>query len=134
MSLFIWPLESEEPGNVICNYAGHHARKSRAPGIDIAAPLYAPILAPATGTVLRSRYTRRAGRSLWLDVGHIRVFLAHLHLVVLLEGEDFIAGDTLALLGCSGQCTTPHLHLSCKWSGEWIDPLRFFEKPQKAAR
>jgi murein DD-endopeptidase MepM/ murein hydrolase activator NlpD len=122
-----WPIA--EPGEVFCDYQGHHARRSGAPGIDIAVPHGTPVLAPANGQVLRSRYTRRAGRSMWLDVGPLRVFYSHLDRVLLLEGEDFEIGDQLATVGCTGQCVRIHLHIACKWQGQWIDPLRFFDKP-----
>lgn len=126
-----WPLP-EGLGTVYCDYSCHLSRKSNAPGLDISAPLYTPVLACAAGKVLRSRATERAGRSLWLDHGQgSRGFYSHLAVALALEGEWVEQGQIIGLVGRTGFSTTrPHLHISFKFLKEWIDPARLLRVPE----
>lgn len=129
MPLF-WPL-MDHHSHVCCDYACHLLRNSKAPGMDISAPLFALVLASADGKVLRSRATRRAGRSLWIDHGQgTRGFYSHLAVALVLEGEWVSRGQIVGLVGSTGLSTTePHLHFGFKFVGEWIDPARLLRAP-----
>ena len=128
-----WPLP-DGMGDVYCDYSCHLARKSRAPGLDIAAPIHTPVLASADGKVVRSRSTERAGRSLWVDHGQgTRGFYSHLAVALALEGEWVTQGQIVGLVGRTGFSTTrPHLHFAFKFSGQWIDPERMLAIPGTA--
>lgn len=120
-----WPLQPEHNW-VLCDWDCHLRRNSKAPGLDIAAPEFTPVLATADGKVLRSRTTDRAGRSLWIDHGQgTRGFYSHLSVAMVLEGEWVKRGQIVGLVGHTGiETTQPHLHFGLKFMGNWIDPAR----------
>jgi murein DD-endopeptidase MepM/ murein hydrolase activator NlpD len=42
------------------------------------------------------------------------------------EGESVRRGQMVALSGETGRATGPHLHLSVRWQGEYLDPAKLF--------
>jgi len=82
-------------------------------GIDIAAPMGAPVIAPAAGIVVTT--TTRAGYGLLLEVDHVLVRV----------GQAVTRGQLLANVGSSGISTGPHLHYEIRVAGEVVDPLLF---------
>ena len=123
-----WPLSDQHV--VSCDYDCHLRRKSNAPGLDIQAPRFTPVLAAADGKVLRSRTTERAGRSLWIDHGQgTRGFYSHLSVTLVLEGEWVKRGEVIGLVGATGgQTSEPHLHFGLKFMGDWVDPARLISR------
>jgi murein DD-endopeptidase MepM/ murein hydrolase activator NlpD len=84
-------------------------------GDDIFAPLGAPVLACASGTVFSVGWNTIGGNRLWLRDGQGNLFYyAHLSAFTPLavNGNKVSAGDVLGFVGTSGdaQGTPPHLH------------------------
>jgi murein DD-endopeptidase MepM/ murein hydrolase activator NlpD len=84
-------------------------------GDDIFAPLGAPILAVATGTVFSVGWNDVGGYRLWLrDRGGNEFYYAHLsaYTTLAVNGREVKAGDVLGFLGNTGdaQGTPFHLH------------------------
>ena len=84
-------------------------------GDDIFAPLGAPILACASGTVFSVGWNRIGGNRLWLRDGQGNLFYyAHLSAFtpLALNGNKVNAGDVLGFVGSTGdaQGTPTHLH------------------------
>jgi murein DD-endopeptidase MepM/ murein hydrolase activator NlpD len=84
-------------------------------GDDIFAPLGAPVLACASGTVFSVGWNRVGGNRLWLRDGQGNLFYyAHLSAFTPLavNGNRVNAGDVLGFVGNTGdaQGTPPHLH------------------------
>jgi murein DD-endopeptidase MepM/ murein hydrolase activator NlpD len=84
-------------------------------GDDIFAPLGAPVLACASGTVFSVGWNRIGGNRLWLRDGQGNLFYyAHLSAFtpLALNGNKVNAGDVLGFVGNTGdaQGTPPHLH------------------------
>jgi murein DD-endopeptidase MepM/ murein hydrolase activator NlpD len=95
-------------------------------GIDIAAPMGAPVIAPAAGVVVT--ITTRSGYGLLLEVDHGRGVVTrygHLSRVVVRMGQAVTRGQLLANVGSSGISTGPHLHYEIRVAGEVVDPLIF---------
>jgi len=95
-------------------------------GIDIAAPMGAPVIAPAAGIVITT--TTRAGYGLLLEVDHGRGIVTrygHLSRVLVRVGQAVTRGQLLANVGSSGISTGPHLHYEIRVAGEVVDPLLF---------
>jgi murein DD-endopeptidase MepM/ murein hydrolase activator NlpD len=95
-------------------------------GIDIAAPMGAPVIAPAAGIVITT--TTRAGYGLFLEVDHGRGIVTrygHLSRVLVRAGQAVTRGQLLANVGSSGISTGPHLHYEIRVGGEVVDPLLF---------
>jgi murein DD-endopeptidase MepM/ murein hydrolase activator NlpD len=95
-------------------------------GIDIAAPMGAPVVAPAAGVVVTIAERAGYGLLLELDHGHGLVTrYGHLSRVRVRAGQAVTRGQLLANVGSSGLSTGPHLHYEIRVAGEVVDPLLF---------
>ena len=121
-----WPLSD--------TFQGHLDRDppSTAPGIDIACPSGVMVRSPAAGVVQFSGWQFRGGRAIWIKFDGWRLYLCHLNRIIRLKGERVKARDLLAYTGNTGASTGPHLHLSVRSQGQWLDPELFFEQPRHA--
>ena len=84
-------------------------------GVDIFAPLGAPLLAVADGTLFRVGWNDVGGNRLWLrDGAGNEFYYAHLSAFspLALEGAQVKAGDVIGFVGTTGDAagTPPHLH------------------------
>jgi murein DD-endopeptidase MepM/ murein hydrolase activator NlpD len=84
-------------------------------GVDIFAPLGAPVLAVADGTLFRVGWNDVGGNRLWLrDGAGNEFYYAHLSAYSPLaqEGRQVRAGDVVGFVGTTGDAagTPPHLH------------------------
>lgn len=93
-------------------------------GVDLAAPVGTPVLAPDSGTVAQVYQHPRGGLSLvlMLDDGN-RAGFAHLHTVAVAPGDTVSRGEQVATVGASGVVTGPHLHFTLSREGRYFDPL-----------
>lgn len=99
-------------------------------GVDIFAPRGTPVLAAADAVVRRVDRTPVGGNVVWLrDRRRARsLYYAHLDSQLVRDGERVRMGDTLGLVGNTGNARTtpPHLHFGIYSRGEGpIDPLPF---------
>jgi murein DD-endopeptidase MepM/ murein hydrolase activator NlpD len=95
-------------------------------GIDISAPMGAPVVAPASATVMR--VARENGYGLVLELNHgngIVTKFAHLSRVSVKEGQRVTRGQLVANVGNSGLSTGPHLHYEIHVNGKVVDPLTY---------
>ena len=102
-------------------------------GIDIFAPRGTPALAAADGFITRTGETPLGGRVVWLaDAAHgEHLYYAHLDKQLVSPGQRVRAGDTLGLVGNTGNArtTAPHLHFGIYRSGQGaVDPLPFVQR------
>jgi murein DD-endopeptidase MepM/ murein hydrolase activator NlpD len=102
----------------------HYARPHE--GIDVSAPMGAPIVAPAAGTV--TRVTRQTGYGNMLEIDHgygIVTKYAHCSRIVVRAGQHVKRGQVIANVGNSGLSTGPHLHYEIHVNGKVVDPLSY---------
>jgi murein DD-endopeptidase MepM/ murein hydrolase activator NlpD len=95
-------------------------------GLDIAAPVGAPVVAAGTGNVLDVGDYFFSGQTLILD--HGRGFLtlyAHLSAIDAKTGDRFPAGKGIANVGATGRVTGSHLHFSVYLNAAAVDPELF---------
>jgi murein DD-endopeptidase MepM/ murein hydrolase activator NlpD len=95
-------------------------------GIDVSAPMGAPIVAPAAGVVVR--VGREAGYGLVLEIDHgngIETKFAHMSRVMVRRGQRVKRGQEIAAVGNSGLSTGPHLHYEIHINGKVVDPLTY---------
>ncbi len=102
-------------------------------GVDIFAPRGTPVVAAAAGTVYRVNETPRGGRVVWLrdERRGYRFYYAHLDRQLVENGASVQPGDTLGLVGNTGNARTtpPHLHFGVYMRGEGpIDPMPFVRR------
>lgn len=83
-------------------------------GIDIFAPRGTPVVASTDGVVSRVGETTRGGKVVWISDRNRgqNLYYAHLDQQLVTTGQRVAAGDTLGLVGNTGNAkgTAPHLH------------------------
>jgi murein DD-endopeptidase MepM/ murein hydrolase activator NlpD len=98
-------------------------------GIDIFAPKRTPVVAAYDGVVNRVNETNIGGKVVWLrpKSKNLNLYYAHLDEQLVSDGQRVSAGDTLGLIGNTGNARTtpPHLHFGIYGFGGAIDPLPF---------
>lgn len=96
-------------------------------GIDIAASVGEPILAPAKG-VVRVAGHRTGGYGNTVEIDHGYGYLtrfAHASRVLVKSGQTVERGDIIAEVGATGLVSGPHLHYEVEVNGRQVDPLNF---------
>ncbi len=102
-------------------------------GVDIFAPRGTPALAPVSGRVWVG--TNNLGGKvvfLWDERRNLNLYYAHLDTQLVTTGDHANAGDTLGLIGNTGNArgTPPHLHFGIYSRAEGaIDPYSFLSIP-----
>lgn len=96
-------------------------------GIDIAAPVGEPIMAPAKGKVIFSGVKSGGyGKTVEIDhgFGYVTRF-AHASALHVRVGQTVERGEMIAEVGATGLVTGPHLHYEVEVNGSAVDPLNF---------
>lgn len=96
-------------------------------GIDIAASVGEPILAPAKGVVRRAGH-RNGGYGNMVEIDHGFGYLtrfAHASRILVRTGQTVERGQTIAEVGATGLVSGPHLHYEVEVNGKQVDPLNF---------
>ena len=93
-------------------------------GIDYAAPLGTPVMAPAAGLVtLAHEDLFYSGGTLIMDHGHgLSSTFLHLSELLVVEGQRVQRGEVVAKVGSTGRSTGPHLDWRMNWQNQRIDP------------
>jgi len=98
-------------------------------GIDIFAPKLTPAIAAADGHVTRVNENNLGGKVVWMRPRNkdYVLYYAHLDQQLVTDGQEVKIGDTLGLVGNTGNArtTAPHLHFGIYTSGGAIDPFPF---------
>ena len=95
-------------------------------GMDIAAPVGAPVVAPAAGRVIDVGDYFFNGKTVWLDHGRgLLSMVCHLSAVDVRPGDVLAAGDRIGAVGATGRVTGPHLHWSVSLNRVMVDPALF---------
>ena len=102
-------------------------------GIDIAAPIGTPIVAPRDGTVLAVGNSPTFGRFLRMSHpdGYVS-FMAHLYSATVAVGDTVRQGERVAYSGNTGRSTGPHLHFGLFRYGQFVDPIHYVDLPKSA--
>lgn len=96
-------------------------------GIDIAARVGQPILAPAKG-VVRFAGNKGNGYGNMVEIDHGYGYVtrfAHASRLLVHDGQQVKRGDVIALVGATGLVSGPHLHYEVEIDGRQVDPLNF---------
>jgi murein DD-endopeptidase MepM/ murein hydrolase activator NlpD len=102
----------------------HYARPHE--GIDVSAPMGAPIVAPAGGVVQRVTWETGYGNVLEIDHGDgIVTKYAHCSKVLVRAGQRVKRGQIIANVGSTGLSTGPHVHYEIHVNGKVVDPLTY---------
>ncbi|HEY0750937.1 MAG TPA: M23 family metallopeptidase, partial [Chitinophagaceae bacterium] len=107
-------------------------------GIDIFAPRGTPALAAADGIVSRVDLNNLGGKVVFMRPSgkNLSFYYAHLDSQLVREGQRVKKGDTLGLIGNTGNArsTSPHLHFGIYALGGAIDPFPFVNPELRKAQ
>ncbi len=106
-------------------------------GVDIFSPFRTPVLASAPGSI-RVNENELGGKVVWLrpEGKNYTLYYAHLDEQTVSNGEYVQKGDTVGLMGNTGNArsTPPHLHFGIYARGGAVDPLPFIDPRVQVAQ
>ncbi len=92
-------------------------------GLDIAAPTGTTITASAGGTVLMAQWYGGYGNYILIDDGGgYSTGYGHLSAFYVSAGQQVKQGQAIGAVGCTGECTGPHVHFEIRVNGKPVDP------------
>ncbi len=133
-SLGVFPVKGKSDAAVGSFWgAERDAGARRHEGLDIFAASGTPVVAATAGVVTRVGETPRGGRVVWVaDLAQNQHhYYAHLSQQLVQPGQQVQAGDTLGLVGNTGNAITtpPHLHFGIYRGGRGaVDPWPFIRR------
>ncbi|NOT40695.1 MAG: peptidoglycan DD-metalloendopeptidase family protein [Alphaproteobacteria bacterium] len=119
---FLWPVQ----GKVVSNF-GRRGTGVHNDGINIAADPNTPVKAADTGTVVYAGNDIDAYGNLLL-VRHANGYVtayAHNKKLLVGRGDTVSRGDTIALVGSTGDVDRPQLHFEIRKGDRAVDPNRY---------
>lgn len=124
MSGFIWPASGEISGVYGSQRILNGEAKRPHFGVDIAAPVGTPVVAPADGVVTLTHPDMfYSGGTLIIDHGlQLSSSFLHLSRILVKQGERVKQGDLIAEIGATGRVTGPHVDWRMNLRAERIDP------------
>ncbi len=123
-----WPLRGALTSPFGARWGGFHN------GLDIAAPMYSPIVAASAGrvTTVGKPYLASGDTATVVIIAHGNNFstlYGHLddrvHPPIVQAGQYVAAGQVIAYEGMTGWTTGPHLHFMTILNGRAVDPLPY---------
>ena len=104
-------------------------RVSTHTGLDIATATGTPIKTVADGTVTFAAYSGSYGYLVKIDHGNgVETWYGHTSKMLVKAGQEVKSGDTIALVGSTGNSTGPHLHFEVRINGEHVNPQKYLYK------
>lgn len=96
-------------------------------GLDYRAKPGTPVRASNAGRVVLARPLYYEGNCVIIDhgLGWMTIYM-HLSKLNVKAGQRVKRGQLIASSGKTGRATGPHLHLSVRWQGEYLDPAKLF--------
>lgn len=95
-------------------------------GIDLASPSGTPIKASKSGTVVYSGWQGGYGQVVIIDHGGgYRTLYAHCSKLNVVKNQKVSRGQTVALVGSTGNSTGPHLHFEVRVNNKHQNPRKY---------
>jgi len=92
-------------------------------GIDYGADEGTPIRAAADGVVVSAGWYGGYGNATIIDHGGgIATLYGHQSAMSVSAGQKVTQGQTIGRVGCTGDCTGPHVHFEVRLNGDPVDP------------
>lgn len=95
-------------------------------GIDIAAQIGTPVVAPADGVVIKAGCESGYGNVVELSHGYgLKTVFGHNSRLNVRPGQHVKRGDIIAYSGNTGSSTGPHVHYEVRVNGLPVNPVRY---------
>ncbi|HEU5206889.1 MAG TPA: peptidoglycan DD-metalloendopeptidase family protein [Gaiellaceae bacterium] len=116
----IWPCD----GVVVSGFGMRWGRMHE--GIDIGCAYGTPNRAAAAGTVIYAGWLGGYGNLVVVDHGNgLSTAYAHASAILVSVGQSVSQGQTVSLVGSTGNSSGPHLHFEVRVNGVAVDPLPY---------
>jgi murein DD-endopeptidase MepM/ murein hydrolase activator NlpD len=116
----IWPCD----GVVVSGFGMRWGRMHE--GIDIGCAFGTPNRAAAAGTVIHAGWLGGYGNLVVIDHGNgLSTAYAHASSILVGVGQSVSQGETVSLVGSTGNSSGPHLHFEVRINGQAVDPLAY---------
>jgi murein DD-endopeptidase MepM/ murein hydrolase activator NlpD len=126
---FIWPVKGPITGVFGSQRVLNGEPRQPHYGLDVAAPIGTPVVAPAAGVVRYAEDMYFSGNTLVLDHGYrLSSSFLHLEKILVKVGDQVHQGEKIALVGASGRVTGAHLDWRMNWYEQRIDPALLMGK------
>ncbi|WP_104695537.1 M23 family metallopeptidase [Helicobacter salomonis] len=99
-------------------------------GVDLSTPVDTPVYATANGVVGMAHNGWNGGYGRLIKLYHpfgFKTYYAHLHKIVVKDGEFVKKGQLIGYSGSSGMSTGPHLHYEVRFMDKPINPIFFIK-------
>ena len=117
---FIWPCD----GVVVSGFGMRWGRMHE--GIDVGCAYGTPNRAAAAGTIIYSGWLGGYGNLVVVDHGNgLSTAYAHASSLLVGVGQSVSQGETVSLVGSTGNSSGPHLHFEVRVNGQAVDPLLY---------
>ncbi len=121
-----WPVRgwvTSPFGPRISPFSGLHSFHE---GIDIAAEVGTPVVAPADGVVVKAEFSPGYGNMVEISHGYgIKTVFAHNSRLNVKAGQQVKRGDVISYIGDTGASTGPHLHYEVRLNGLPVNPVKY---------
>jgi hypothetical protein len=117
---FVWPTDDHF-------LAGRNFSLRWHPGLDISAPLGAPLYAADSGVVVYAGWNNWGyGNLVILNHGNgWHTLYAHQSQINVACGQAIKQGQVIGWAGSTGRSTAPHLHFEMRFDGGWVNPWSY---------
>lgn len=109
--------------------AYENVRSGAHTGLDIAAPRGTEIKVAANGVVTHASPMGSYGNLVIVSHGNgVETYYAHCSKILVKVGQQVTAGDTIALVGSTGNSTGNHLHFEVRINNKAVNPQKYLYK------
>ena len=125
----VWPCPSYSRISSPYGYRVHPISGTRKlhKGLDIAASSGNPVIAAASGTVVKSYFSSSYGNYVVISHGGgMMTAYAHMTRRMVSAGQTVAAGQQVGTVGSTGNSTGPHLHFEVYVGGSTTNPMNYF--------
>jgi murein DD-endopeptidase len=96
-------------------------KRSQHKGLDVRAD-HEQVYAMMYGEVIKVGFDKRSGNYVSIRHGDYTVTYCHLSQPLVRKGAVVMPGEVVAISGDTGRSTAPHLHISVRRGGEYLNP------------
>ncbi|MDY2970068.1 MAG: peptidoglycan DD-metalloendopeptidase family protein [Butyricicoccus pullicaecorum] len=124
-----WPCPSYNRISSPYGYRTHPISGTRKlhKGLDISASSGNPVIAAASGTVVKSYFSSSYGNYVVISHGGgVMTAYAHMTRRLVSVGQRVAAGQQVGTVGSTGNSTGPHLHFEVYVGGSTVNPMNYF--------